>query len=76
MLAFAHFFSFSGCDNHARSKLVPLGITEKKKKGNALINWAKYDSICRTYPVLGITHSGFLYRSIHHIPTENQVLHV
>ena len=25
------FFSFAGCANHARSKLVPLGITRQKK---------------------------------------------
>ena len=37
MLAVALFFSFSGCANHARSKLVSLGITEKKKEKLSLI---------------------------------------
>ena len=49
---------------------MPLGITEK------MLSLTRQYSACQTHPVLGITHSGFLYRSIHYIVTENQLQHI
>ena len=50
-------FSSAGCVTHARSNKSHSDLSEKR---NALINLGINESVCRTYPVLGITHSGFL----------------
>ena len=64
------FFSSAGCVNHARSN---KSHSDLPGKGNALINLGTNESVCRTYPILGLTRSGFLHQSIHYIPTENQL---
>ena len=64
------YFSSTGCVNHARSNKSHSDLPEKR---NALINYGINESVCRTYPVLGITRSGFLHRSIHYTPSENQL---
>ena len=53
------FFSFAVCVSHARSNKSHLDLPGKKR--NALINKGINESVCRTYPGLCITHSGFLY---------------
>ena len=76
MLALAHFF----LSPVARTMPGVIRATrnyqekqKKRRKRNALIYYVINESVCRTYPGLGNTLSGFLYRSIHYIVTENQL---
>ena len=58
---------------------MPLRITEKKKEMLSLTGLSttlgkRYSFAERTE--FKALHSGFLYQSIHHVPTENQVLYI